>query len=96
MIKKYKIEYHLFKDILDYLEEVILISIISEIGIVVFCFIKGMFKNDVIGSVVFCLLPVIFIIYYFLCVFILLRYKVTIDFINNEFRYRKLFRNKIY
>lgn len=96
MKKEFKIEYYPYKDITNYFLQATILSIILELGLLIFVILMEMFSNDLIGSIAFLLLPIAFYILFLLSVFILTRYKITIDYKGNSLLVKKPLSKKKY
>lgn len=93
--KQFVIKYHPHK-LDDYFIDFIICFIIIEIGSLIFVFFQNMFTKDIIGALSFVLFPIVISLIFLTAILVIKRYKIIIDFINNELIIRKPFITRKY
>ena len=96
MIKKYTIDIYPHIALKDYIGEVALNLGVLDIGLLVLMLINKMLINDTFAAIVFLSFPVCIFLIYLLNVFIFTKVKISIDYINDKFIKRGIFKTKTY
>lgn len=96
MIKKYTIDIYPHISLKDYIGEVALNLGVLDIGLLVLMLINKMLINDTFAAIVFLSFPVCIFLIYLLNVFIFTKVKISIDYINDKFIKRGVFKTKTY
>ena len=96
MIRKYKIEYYPYIDLKEYISDVLIHIGILEVILLVIMLINKMFVYDLLTPLLILLMPICMFLIYLLHVFIFTKVKISIDYINDKFIKRGIFKTKIY
>lgn len=96
MVKKYTIEYYPYIDLKEYISDVLIHIGLLEVILLILMLINKMFVNDLLAALLILLMPICVFLIYLLNVFIFTKVKISIDYINDKFIKRGVFKTKTY
>lgn len=96
MIKKFKIEIYPYLELKEYISETAIYLGVLDIGLLVLMLINKMLLNDTLAAVLLLLMPICLFLIYLLIVMLFIRIKLTIDYANDKFIKRGIFKTHIY